>query len=158
MSSRGHQLSGAEQPVGLEAAISRFKRVIGDTAKSRDDARRVTEAAIAVKTLNRTRDLGQGLDEAHERCVTSATSTSGLMRPPRAIQPAESVSEECQNQRDAKGLFLNPTSKSGFDVAHKILDLGCRLRDLALGVRRHSRERRACDVAPDSPPDAQERR
>ena len=43
----------------VEATMSRYKRVIGDTLKSRDDARRVTEVAIAVKSLNRMRELGQ---------------------------------------------------------------------------------------------------
>ena len=33
--------------------MSRYKRVIGDTLKSRNDARRVTEVAITVKSLNR---------------------------------------------------------------------------------------------------------
>jgi hypothetical protein len=41
--------------------MSRYKRVVGDTLKSRDDARRVTEVAIAVKSLNRMRDLGQAV-------------------------------------------------------------------------------------------------
>ena len=45
----------------VEAAISRYKRVIGDILKSRDDDRRVTEVAIAVKSLNRMRDLGQAI-------------------------------------------------------------------------------------------------
>jgi hypothetical protein len=45
----------------VEAAISRYKRVIGDTLKSRDDARRATEVAIAVKSLNRMRDLEQAV-------------------------------------------------------------------------------------------------
>ena len=43
----------------VEASISRYKRVIGDTLKSREDARRVTEVAIAIKSLNRMRKLGQ---------------------------------------------------------------------------------------------------
>ncbi len=43
----------------VEAAISRYKRVMGDALKSRDDARRGTEVAIAVRSLNRMRDLGQ---------------------------------------------------------------------------------------------------
>jgi len=42
----------------VEAAISRYKRVIGDTLKSRDDAHRATEVAIAVKSLNRMNKLG----------------------------------------------------------------------------------------------------
>jgi Transposase DDE domain len=45
----------------VEAAISRHKRVIGDTLKSRDDARRATEVAIAAKSPNRMRDLGQAI-------------------------------------------------------------------------------------------------
>ena len=43
----------------VEATISRYKRVIGDTLKSCDDARRVTDVAIAVKSLNHMRELGQ---------------------------------------------------------------------------------------------------
>jgi hypothetical protein len=43
----------------VEASISRYKRVIGGSLKSRDDARRVTEVAIAIKSLNRMRKLGQ---------------------------------------------------------------------------------------------------
>jgi hypothetical protein len=43
----------------VEASIGRYKRVTGDSLKSRDDARRVTEVAIAIKSSNRTRKLGQ---------------------------------------------------------------------------------------------------
>lgn len=53
--------SGYNMRLKVEAAISRYKRVIGDILKSRDDARRVTEVAIAVKSLNRMRDLGQAI-------------------------------------------------------------------------------------------------
>ena len=53
--------SGYNKRSKVEAAISRYKRVIGDTLKSRDDARRTTEVAIAVKSLNRMRDLGQAI-------------------------------------------------------------------------------------------------
>jgi hypothetical protein len=53
--------SGYNMRSKVEAAISRYKRVIGDILKSRDDARRVTEVAIAVKSLNRMRDLGQAI-------------------------------------------------------------------------------------------------
>jgi Transposase DDE domain len=53
--------SGYNKRSKVEAAISRYKRVIGDTLKSRDDARRATEVAIAVKSLNRMRDLGQAI-------------------------------------------------------------------------------------------------
>jgi IS5 family transposase len=45
----------------VEAATSRYKRVIGDTLKSRGDARRRTEVAIAVKSLNRMCDPGQAI-------------------------------------------------------------------------------------------------
>ncbi len=59
---RAHVIAGGLLPIhALEAAISRYKRVIGDILKSRDDARRVTEVAIAVKSLNRMRDLGQAI-------------------------------------------------------------------------------------------------
>jgi len=53
--------SGYNMRSKVEAAISRYKRVIGDILKSRDDDRRVTEVAIAVKSLNRMRDLGQAI-------------------------------------------------------------------------------------------------
>ena len=53
--------SGYNLRAKVEAAISRYKRVIGDILKSRDDGRRVTEVAIAVKSLNRMRDLGQAI-------------------------------------------------------------------------------------------------
>jgi hypothetical protein len=43
----------------VEAAIGRYKRVIGDALNSRHDARRATEVAIAVKSLNRMREFGQ---------------------------------------------------------------------------------------------------
>ena len=43
----------------VEASIGRYKRVIGDSLKARDDPRRVTEVAIAIKSLNRMRKLGQ---------------------------------------------------------------------------------------------------
>jgi hypothetical protein len=51
--------SGYNKRSKVEAAISRYKRVIGDTLKSRHDARRATEVAIAVKSLNRMNKLGR---------------------------------------------------------------------------------------------------
>ena len=51
--------SGYNKRSKVEAAISRYKRVIGDTLKSRRDARRATEVAIAVKSLNRMTRLGR---------------------------------------------------------------------------------------------------
>jgi uncharacterized protein with HEPN domain len=53
--------SGYNKRSKVEAAMSRYKRVIGETLKSRDDARRETEVAIAVKSLNRMRDFGQAI-------------------------------------------------------------------------------------------------
>jgi hypothetical protein len=43
----------------METAISRFKRVIVDTLRSRTDRRRATEVAIAVTALNRMLELGR---------------------------------------------------------------------------------------------------
>ena len=51
--------SGYTKRSKVEAAISRYKRVIGDALSSRHDARRATEAAIAIKSLNRMREFGQ---------------------------------------------------------------------------------------------------
>ena len=42
-----------------EAAISRYKRVIGDALRSRTDGRRATEVAIAVRAMNRMLELGR---------------------------------------------------------------------------------------------------
>jgi hypothetical protein len=56
--------SGYNKRSKVEATTSRYKRVIGDTLKSRDDARRVTEVAIAVKSLNRMRSLEQAVASA----------------------------------------------------------------------------------------------
>jgi hypothetical protein len=39
--------------------ISRYKRVIGDALRSRTDARRNTEVAVAVQVLNRMLELGR---------------------------------------------------------------------------------------------------
>ena len=57
--SNWQKMTGYNRRSKVEAAMSRYKRVIGDTLKSRNDARRVTEVAIAVKSLNRMRELGQ---------------------------------------------------------------------------------------------------
>ena len=42
-----------------ETAISRFKRVIGDSLRSHADERRATEGEVAVYVLNRMLDLGR---------------------------------------------------------------------------------------------------
>lgn len=43
----------------IEASIGRYKLVIGDTLRSREDARRMCEIKIAIKTLNRMLELGR---------------------------------------------------------------------------------------------------
>lgn len=43
----------------LEADISRLKRVIGDTLRSRTDRRRATEVSIAAEALNRMLEFGR---------------------------------------------------------------------------------------------------
>ncbi len=42
-----------------EAAIGRWKQVIGDGLRARTDERRATEVDVAVHTLNRMLDLGR---------------------------------------------------------------------------------------------------
>ena len=51
--------SGYNRRSKVEASISRYKRVIADTLKSREDARRVTDVATAIKSLDRMRKLGR---------------------------------------------------------------------------------------------------
>ena len=52
------KISGYNRRSKVDAPIQSLQAVIGDTLKSREDARRVTEAAIAIKSLNRMRKLG----------------------------------------------------------------------------------------------------
>ncbi len=42
-----------------EAAIGRFKQVIGDGLRSRTDRRRATEVDVAVHALNRMLEIGR---------------------------------------------------------------------------------------------------
>jgi hypothetical protein len=51
--------SGYNRRALAEAAMSRYKRVIGDALRSRADRRRATEVAIAVRALNRMLELGR---------------------------------------------------------------------------------------------------
>ena len=51
--------SGYNYPARVEADISRYKRVIGGTLRSRTDVRRATEVAIGVCALNRMLKLGR---------------------------------------------------------------------------------------------------
>ena len=51
--------SGYNRRALAEAAIGRYKRVIGDALHSRTDARRAAEVSIAVRVLNCMLDLGR---------------------------------------------------------------------------------------------------
>jgi hypothetical protein len=51
--------SGYNRRALAEAAMSRYKRVIGDALRSRMDRRQATEVAIAVHALNRMLELGR---------------------------------------------------------------------------------------------------
>jgi hypothetical protein len=49
--------SGYNRRSKVEAAISRYKRVIGEALRSRENARRLCEVKISVKVLNRMLEL-----------------------------------------------------------------------------------------------------
>ena len=51
--------SGYNRRALAEAAMSRYKRVIGDALRSRTDRRQATEVAIAACALNRMLELGR---------------------------------------------------------------------------------------------------
>jgi hypothetical protein len=53
------KLSGYNKRSRVEAAIGRFKQVIGDWLRFREDERRATEVGVAVHTLNRMLELGR---------------------------------------------------------------------------------------------------
>ena len=53
--------SGYNRRSKVEAAIGRYKRVIGDALRSREDARRLCEVKIAVKVLNHMLALGRSV-------------------------------------------------------------------------------------------------
>ena len=55
----GQRASGYTTRARAEAAIGRFKQVIGDGLRSRTDARRATEVDVAVYALNRMVELGR---------------------------------------------------------------------------------------------------
>ena len=52
------EAAGYNRRALVEAAISRYKRVIGDALRSRTDRRQAVEVAIAVRALNRMLELG----------------------------------------------------------------------------------------------------
>lgn len=51
--------SGYTKRARAEAAIGRFKQVIGDGPRSRADRRRATEVDVAIHALNRMLDFGR---------------------------------------------------------------------------------------------------
>ena len=51
--------SGYNVRAKVEAAIGRYKRVIGDALRSRTDETEATEAAIAAAVLNQMLELGR---------------------------------------------------------------------------------------------------
>jgi hypothetical protein len=51
--------SGYNDRALVEADICRYKRVIGDTLRSRTEARQATDVVIAVRALNRMFELGR---------------------------------------------------------------------------------------------------
>ena len=53
--------SGYTRRARVEAAMSRFKQVIGDGLRSRTDRRRATEVDVAVHALNRMLELGRSI-------------------------------------------------------------------------------------------------
>src|SRR3954468_24831226 len=54
-----HKASGYTKRARAEAAMGRFKRVIGDGLRSRTDERQATEMDVAVQVLNRMLELGR---------------------------------------------------------------------------------------------------
>ena len=50
--------SGYKRRAQVEAAMNRWKQVIGDELRARTDGRRATEVAVAVHALNRMLELG----------------------------------------------------------------------------------------------------
>ena len=55
----GRQASGYTKRARAEAAIARWKQVIGDRLRAHTDERRATEVDVAVYVLNRMLELGR---------------------------------------------------------------------------------------------------
>jgi len=51
--------SGYNKRARVEAAVNRWKQVIGDELRAHTDGRRATEVAVAVHALNRMLELGR---------------------------------------------------------------------------------------------------
>ncbi len=56
---RWQSASGYNKRARVEAAMNRWKQVIGDELRAHSDGRRATEVAVAVHALNRMLDLGR---------------------------------------------------------------------------------------------------
>ena len=84
--------SGYNKRSKVEAAIGRYKRVIGDALNSRHDARRATEVAIAVKSLNRMREFGQA----------KFVRVAGGISPQRADAPLQASMQQAHTERLAE--------------------------------------------------------
>ena len=72
--------SGYTKRARAEAAIDRFKQVIGDGLRSRTDERRATEVDVAVHVLNRMLELGRrspSVPPEPERAKDSCASIPG---------------------------------------------------------------------------------
>jgi Transposase DDE domain len=80
----------------VEAAISRYQRVIGDAPRFRTVSRQATEGAIAVNALNRMLDLGR----PESVRIASATPRRDLgASTPRSVQQRDDPTEEHPNDQ-----------------------------------------------------------
>ena len=84
--------SGYNKRSKVEAAIGRYKRVIGDALNSRHDARRATEVAIAVKSLNRMREFGQAKFVRVAGGISPQRADAPLQASMQQAHPAPTVS------------------------------------------------------------------
>jgi hypothetical protein len=104
--------SGYNQRSNVEAAIGRYKRLIGDALCSREDARRVCEVTIAVEALNRMLELG------HPICVRVAGySLHGAIltreHPMQQSREQEPLTSVWPGGRPAGGRRWKPTWATG---------------------------------------------
>jgi len=81
--------SGYTKRARAEAAIGRFKQVIGDGLRSRTDRRRATEVDVAVHALNRMLELGRPISVriALPPSGTGVTAPTSLVSATRLLYP-----------------------------------------------------------------------